>query len=391
MKVILNIEAVRFPLTGIGRYTYELGKALQAQPDITQLRFFASGRFVPGLPDMNAGNNADVVGDTTTVRLNAVKRWVQQNPLALRVYQQLSGLLRTNGLKGSEDCIYHGPNFFLPKFAGPKVATFHDLSPFTWAHCHEPAKVQYLQKELSNTLRCADRLITDSEFTRQELAAFSGISADRIHAVPLAAAAEFYPQPAQELQPLLQKYGLTYQGYTLFVGTIEPRKNIATLLQAYEQLPMSVRQRWPLILTGYEGWNSADIHTRMQRAGQQGWCKYLGYLPAHELPGIFSGARLFAFPSHYEGFGLPVLEALSSGVPVVCSNSSSLPEVAGGVALLHTPEDVDALRQYLLQGLEDESWRIQAVTNGLAHAEKFSWQRCAAETVQVYNKLATEF
>lgn len=105
MKVILNIEAVRFPLTGIGRYTYELGKALQAQPDITQLRFFASGRFVPGLPDVNAGNNADVVGDTTTVRLNAVKRWVQQNPLALRAYQQLSGLLRTNGLKGSEDCI----------------------------------------------------------------------------------------------------------------------------------------------------------------------------------------------------------------------------------------------------------------------------------------------
>lgn len=391
MKVILNIESVRFPLTGIGRYTYELATALEAQLDITQLRFFASGRFVSGLPDMGAEGIEDVSGDAATISLNALKRWVQRYPLALRAYQQLSSLLRTNGLKGSEDCIYHGPNFFLPRFAGPKIATFHDLSPFTWAHCHEPAKVQYLQNELSNTLKYADRLITDSEFTRQELAAFSGISADRIHAVPLAAAAEFHPRSAAALQALLQKYGLTYQGYTLFVGTIEPRKNIVTLLQAYEQLPMTVRQRWPLILTGYEGWNSADIHARIQRAEQQGWCKYLGYLPAHELPGIISGARLFAFPSHYEGFGLPVLEALSSGVPVVCSNSSSLPEVAGGAALLHTPEDVDSLQQCLVKGLEDDSWRSEAVVKGLAHAETFSWQRCAAETVKVYNKLVAKF
>lgn len=384
LKVILNTESVRFPLTGIGRYTYELAAALQNVPVIESLRFFSSGRFQAGFPKVE-----DVQGGpSNAVQLGLLKHWVQKSSHAMEAYRLIAGFLRSDGLKGNEDFIYHGPNFFLPKFSGPCVATFHDLSPFTWSHCHEKSKVRYMQKELRNTLKRADRLITDSEFTRLELADFSGIPLDRIDAVQLAAGPEFYPRSADNLQSCMNQYGLSYQEYTLFVGTIEPRKNIVTLLEAYNGLPSAVRQRWPLVLTGYQGWNSADIHARIQRAEQQGWCKYLGYLPAMDLPYIFAGARLFAFPSHYEGFGLPVLEALSSGVPVVCSDSSSLPEVAGGAALLHPAEDVDLLRQYILQGLEDEQWRIQAIADGVAHSARFSWERCAAETMTVYKKLA---
>lgn len=385
MRVIFNVESVRFPLTGIGRYAYELACGLQQQAEIEELRFFASGRFVPELP---AGDSAGPGTErASAVRLNELKRWVQKSPLLMEVYRRLTGVLRTGGLKGMGDFIYHGPNYFLPRFSGPCVATFHDLSPFVWAHCHEPAKIRYMQRELRYTLAHADRLITDSEFTRRELSEFSGIGMERIDAVPLAAAAEFHPRRPETLRPLLQRYGLLYEGYTLFVGTIEPRKNILALLEAYEGLPQGVRQRWPLVLTGYKGWRSEDIHARIHRARQQGWCKYLGYLPAADLPGIFAGARLFAFPSLYEGFGLPVLEALASGVPVVCSNSSSLPEVAGTAALLHHAEDRKQLREHLMRGLEDERWRRQAVAAGLDRARKFSWQRCATETLSVYKKL----
>ncbi|WP_228346244.1 glycosyltransferase family 4 protein [Venatoribacter cucullus] len=388
VNVILNTEAIRSPLTGIGRYSYELAKALQEHPEIDSLRFFASGRFSEALPVAEVLSGDSV--SSKEINLGLIKRWVQKSSLAIEVHRRLLGMVRANGLKGYEDNIYHSPNFFLPRFSGPKVATFHDLSPFTWAHCHEPAKVHYLQTELRNTLQNADRLITDSEYTRQELVSFSGISADRIYAVPLAAAPEFHPRPSAQVQPFLQHYGLSYQGYTLFVGTIEPRKNIITLLQAYEQLPLTVRQRWPLVLTGYHGWNSASIHARIKRAEEHGWAKYLGYLSATDLPYIYAGARLFAFPSHYEGFGLPVLEALCSGVPVVCSNSSSLPEVAGGAGLFHLPEDTDTLQQHLQKALEDQQWRDQAISDGLKHALTFSWQRCAEETTHVYKKLAAD-
>ena len=186
---------------------------------------------------------------------------------------------------------------------------------------------------------------------------------------------------------MLKRYQLEYQGYSLFVGTIEPRKNIVTLLDAYARLPVSVRRQWPLILTGYKGWQSEAIHARIKDAERQGWARYLGFLPAEDLPGLYAGARLFAFPSLYEGFGLPVLEAMSSGVPVVCSDSSSLPEVVGSAALMCAPMDVETLAMNLLKGLEDNIWRTQAVTQGLQQSAGFSWERCAQETIAVYQKL----
>lgn len=270
------------------------------------------------------------------------------------------------------------------------MATFHDLSPFTWSECHDPIKVRYLQKELRKTLDRADRLITGSEFSRHELADFAGVPLERIDTVPLASGTEFCPREEAELWFLLKRYQLEYQGFSLFVGTIEPRKNILTLLDAYEQLPLTLRRRWPLVLAGYKGWTSEQIHVRIKQAEHEGWARYLGFLPADDLPGLFSAARLFVFPSHYEGFGLPVLEAMSSGVPVVCSNSSSLPEVAGGAALLCDPKDVEGLREHLHTGLEDPAWREQARVKGLDHAAGFSWRRCATETIAVYRKLAQD-
>ncbi|MFC6476009.1 glycosyltransferase family 4 protein [Pseudomonas asuensis] len=244
-----------------------------------------------------------------------------------------------------------------------------------------------LWKGISYSLRTASELITDSEYTRRELANYFSWPLDRIHAVPLASSGEFSPRTNAEIEPLLSKYRLQWQGYSLFVSTIEPRKNIETLLAAYSRLPQSLRLRYPLILTGYEGWQNETIMQRISEAEREGWARYLGFLPSSELPLLFAGARLFTFPSHYEGFGLPVLEAMSSGIPVVCSNSSSLPEVAGEAALMCEPMDVDGFTGILMRGLEDNIWREQSVIAGLARAAEFSWARCANETVQVYEKV----
>ncbi|POA32067.1 MULTISPECIES: glycosyltransferase family 1 protein [unclassified Pseudomonas] len=377
MKLILSVEPVRFPLTGIGRYTYELALRLQQNPDITDLQFFAGRRFLPALPTA-----ADESGNGY-----GLKRAVQKNFLAVEAYRLLMPLLRKRALKDHGDFLYHSPNYYLPPFAGRSVATFHDLSPFTWSHCHAPQLVRYLQKELKTTLLRADALITDSEYTRRELAEYFSWPIERIHTVPLASSAEFHPRSADVLRSTLSRHGLEPGGYSLFVGTIEPRKNIETLLDAYSRLPMDLRKRWPLVLTGYHGWRNERIHQRLESARREGWAFYLGFVPSEDLPLLFAGARLFTFPSLYEGFGLPVLEAMSSGVPVVCSNSSSLPEVAGDAALMCEAMDVDTLTGLIHKGLVDEVWRSSAIEQGMQHAAAFSWERCALETLQVYHQV----
>lgn len=380
MKVVLSVDLVRFPLTGIGRYTYELARHLAASPEITDLHYMAGRRFLPSLP-----NASQVSGGK-----HGLKRVVQKLPIAIEAYRRLMPWLKGRALQGHSDFLYHSPNYYLPPFKGLRVATFHDLSPFTWPQCHTPQLGRFLRKEFTQTVQRADRLITDSEFTRQELAAYFDWPLERIDAIPLASSAEFHPRDEAELTPALARYGLQPGCYSLFVGTIEPRKNIGTLLDAYQRLPLPLRTRFPLVLTGYQGWQSEAIHQRLESARREGWARYLGFVPGSDLPLLFAGARLFTFPSLYEGFGLPVLEAMSSGVPVVCSTTSSLPEVAGEAALMCEALDVDALTELIAQGLQDQNWRHAAIDAGLARAARFSWERCALGTLETYRRTVAQ-
>lgn len=374
MKVIVSIDQIKQPLTGVGRYTYELVSELSRLPQIESLRYFRGAGFDTELVRTQGHSG----------RLSHLGRRLLAHYGGVDLYRKISAYRQSRALRGYEDYIFHGASFYLPPFGGRSVVTVHDLSPFSLPACHPPERVRYLSAEVELSLRRASFLITDSEFTRREVSDYFGWPIDKICAIPLAAAAEFRSRGLVELAPPLRRLGLAPGGYSLFVGTIEPRKNIMGLLDAYESLPDAVRRRWPLILTGYRGWNSETIHARIVKAEQAGWARYLGFVPAADLPLILAGARLFIFPSHYEGFGLPVLEAMASGVPVVCSNSSSLPEVAGEVAAMCEPQDVSALCLLISAGLEDEDWRASAMARGLERASYFTWQRCAAETVAAY-------
>ena len=210
---------------------------------------------------------------------------------------------------------------------------------------------------------------------------------NKVEAIPLGVDAAFAPQAPEALAPTLERLGLQPGAYLLCVATLEPRKNISRLIDAFLGLPAPVRTRYPLVLAGAPGWHGEALAERIRDLPRGGQVVQLGYVAQADLPALYAGARLFAFPALYEGFGLPVLEAMASGVPVVTSNCSSLPEVAGDAALLVNPEDTDALRLALAQGLEDDAWRSAARERGLARAAQRSWAQCVARTLALYRSL----
>jgi len=287
-------------------------------------------------------------------------------------------------LRGEAGALFHSPNYFLPPFPGASVATVHDLSHILFPQFHPAARVQYMNLAFPQTLRRANHLITDSESVRHELIQRMAWPADRVTAVPLGVDAAFRPHTPDELQPLMQRLGLRSNEYSLCVGTIEPRKNLDRLLAAYEALPQQIRRSFPLVLAGASGWRSGETHARILRAESDGWLRYLSFVPQDDLPKLYAGARLFVYPSLYEGFGLPVLEAMASGTPVITSNVSSLPEVVGDAALLVDPKDIDQIALALQDLLQNEEKRNIAGKAGLARSKSFTWSKCVDQTVAVY-------
>ncbi|MDD2844641.1 MAG: glycosyltransferase family 1 protein [Rhodoferax sp.] len=382
LDIILGADSISAPLTGIGRYAFALARGLPQHPGVARVRYFALGRWVD-LPQLLQADAAT----TEQAQARTLRSVLAGNRAAVQLFGLLMPPLERLRLRSQGSAIYHSPSFFLPPFAGRTVTTVHDLSHHIYPQFHPATRVEYMQRMLPGSLRRASHVITVSESARQDLITHFGLPPERITAIHLGANPAFRPHSAPELVPALARYCLAPGGYTLFVGTIEPRKNIDRLLHAYEGLPPALRQRTPLVLAGGAGWHSEATHAHMARAAAAGWLHYLRYVPQADLAALYAGARCFAYPSLYEGFGLPVLEAMASGVPVVTANVSSLPEVAGNAALLIHPEDVDALRAALERALQDGPWRQQARAAGLARAATFSWQQCVQRTVAVYQQL----
>lgn len=362
LKVTLWVDALAPQPGGIGRYTLKLCEGLATHPDVRGPIYFGRGRLIddPGsllrseaLPRLRRG-------------LGWWRRWNQQ--------RQLNGTL------------VHGPNYFLPPFAEEGVITVHDLSVLLYPETHPVERVQAFEAEFQHTLGRATHIITDTETVRQEVMRAFSVPADRITAVHLGVDDRFRPFLFTQLLHKLQPLGLQPWRYALCVSTLEPRKKIEKLVDAWRQLPVKLRTEYPLVLAGGAGWSNEALREQIAAAVAEGWLIHLGFVDDDALPQLYAGAAIFAYPSIYEGFGLPPLEAMACGAPVVVSNRSCLPEISGDVARYIDPEDVDSFTAVLQDCLEDKGWRQQAAKAGVERAGAFSWARCIDETVGVYRK-----
>jgi alpha-1,3-rhamnosyl/mannosyltransferase len=282
--------------------------------------------------------------------------------------------------------LYHETNFLPLPNTFPTVATFHDLSVLLYPEWHPADRVAHFEHHLPNTLSQCVHFLTVSEFSRQEVIRTLNIPPERITRVYNGIRSDMRPMAREEVQPVLKKLGLPPR-YLLYLGTLEPRKNILRLLQAYCALPDSLRSQWPLLLVGGWGWRFMEIADYLFNVARHHGVIHLGYVADKYLPAIYNGARALIYPSHYEGFGLPPLEMMACGGPVLTSTAGALVETAGAFSHLVHPENVDEWRDSMARVLRDDDWWRGLRRGVVQAAQKYSWATCARETLQVYRSL----
>ena len=388
MRIILGTDSLQPPLTGIGRYTSEVAARLLAMPEVDELLGFDFGRFhsIPErLGQLAESAMSEDASDPGISLLGRARRAASRSVIATDIYRHLLIPITARSLKADGDALFHSPNFHLPCHPGPSVVTVHDLSHHLFPDYHPRARVRWMNKLVPKSLAASTRILCVSRSTRRDLLELMDVNPGKITITYPGVGQEFIPLPPDNIADILSANDLHADQYLLCVATLEPRKNLDLLIDSYMNLPARARAEYPLVLVGSPGWNCEALLKRVADSADQG-VRWLGFIPQEHLPALYNGARCFVYPSIYEGFGLPILEAQACGTPVVTSNSSSLPEVTSAEALLVDPHDGDELLSALERALDDSAWRQACSASGLIKAAEFSWDRCARETVAVYQQ-----
>lgn len=361
MKIVFDIRSATPHFPGIGRYVRNLGNIIpnQLTPDEQWIMLHEKAQLISWLRE-----------DQQTMTSTA-------SPFSLAQQWQIPPLLRRNGAK-----IYHSPYYLMPYHPGmATVLTVYDVIPI-----HYPETVSRRARMLYKltsilALRTAHTIIAISEATRADFIKAFSVPAEKICTIPLAAEAHFCPQSAAEIQRVRQKYALP-EVFALYFGINKPHKNLLRLVQAWKSTQPA---RWALAIGG--AWDVRYPQAKEQAAENES-ILFLGPIPEADLPGLYAAASLFVFPSIYEGFGLPVLEAMACGTPVICANTSSLPEVGGEAVLYFDPTNVGEIGKALLEATSDVSLRRSLSERGQEQVKHFSWERTAQATIEIYRTIA---
>ena len=391
MNLIFNAEALRPPITGVGHYSYHLLQQFVQGDAVARVHCFNGTQWLDGesqvaatAMQMQSQQGSAGALATSVQALRTAVGWV---PGTKAVYDHLMDRRFSTYAGALSDAVYHETNYILKPYEGACVTTVHDLSHVRHPEFHKPFIVNYLNKHLPRSIARADHVIAVSEVVRREILDHFPVAEDRVSTIYEGVDEAYRPREAAECQSVLAQYGLGYKQYVLMVATLEPRKGIETLLNAWQLLPEQLQEQYPLVLTGSSGWRNSALRDKLEPMLAQGTVKHLGYVPGPHLPPLFSGASVFSYPSVYEGFGLPVLDAMSSAVPVICRAGTSMAEFADGACLLCETAEPEELAEKLSLLLQDEQQRLHWGEHGLRVASGFSWQRCAQQTADIYRKV----
>ena len=368
---------------GIGRYTRELVAALLALESPHQYVLFAATGGI-GRQASNVKHQASSV-EFRTIPIS--DEWMA------RLWHRLRLPIPVEAITGPLD-VFYSPDFVLPptRRSTRTLLTVHDLSFLRYPEAFVPKLRRYLERLVPRSIARADVVLADSAATQADIVSLLGAPPDKVQVLYSGVHPCFRPEAEPgERERLQARYGIGDRPYVLSVGTVQPRKNYVRLIKAFTRLqtckPANLQTCKPanlqLLIAGGRGWLYQGILAEAEKHPDR--VRLLGFVDEADLPALYRNAALFAFPSLYEGFGLPVLEAMACGVPVVCSDASSLPEVAGDAALLVDPHDEDALAEAMARALEETDLRREMITRGLAQAARFTWERAARQLVGMFD------
>jgi glycosyltransferase involved in cell wall biosynthesis len=383
MHVGLEATTLRSPqLGGVWRYTDSLIRALGRAPASHRYSLLFLNAFKPWarVPPPNVSS--------PTMRL------VQVSSVSNLLFTFFVPMLARTGRGATVESflgpvdVFHSVNAaVLPQRKGRRVVTVHDLTCLHFPQFHPWTRRTLFRLGIRRAARLADAIIVPSSATKSDLVARFPATEPKIHVIPEAHGEQFLPLSPTATTRVIGQYGLQYRDYLLFAGNVEPRKNLLAVIEAYNRLRRRVGSAPCLAIAGGEGWKNRPIHHAAAASPFAGDIRFLGRVTDAELPALMNGALAFVYPSLYEGFGLPPLEAMACGTPVITSNRSSLPEVVGAAALLVDPGDTGELADAMARIVDDEPLREDLRERGLKQAQSFSWDETARMTVRVYESV----
>jgi glycosyltransferase involved in cell wall biosynthesis len=369
---VFAIDVTSVPLlpTGVGNYILQLVIALAPQVKEDGSRLHVFGR--------SDQRDLDELKETAFIDCGAMNR------LQRMIFEQtvLPGLIVKHSIS-----LLHSPNYSIPFFASCKrVCTIHDLTCFLYPQRRKLLHGMYFRHMIRYSAYHADLVITVSENTANDLRCLFSNSNVPVRTIYQGYNRMFRKMDVVQTEGILSQLGLEHP-FFLFVGTIEPSKNIERLIDAFRLFSCNAKRPFELIIVGKRGWDVKTIFRAIEKVSVSCRVRYLGYIDNEKLRALYSGARAFIYPSLYEGFGLPPLEAMSCETPVACSNASSIPEAVGDAAILFDPLDVNSIAAALHQISNDETLRSDLIRKGRKRLEMFAWHDSARKVLSIYHEV----
>lgn len=372
MKIGIDARAARwYRGTGIGTYTYQLIYNINLIDKLNRYLLFLPDENVS---DLNPGDNIDV-------RLISEDRkenfWEEID---------IPNLLTDTGID-----VYHVPQngIGLPKEKNcPFVVTLHDVIPYKMPETVGPQYLDIYRREIPEIIPACDGIITVSNYSKQDIAKTLNFPEDKIFVTHLAAEDIYYPRNKEQCRDYIEKkYGIKDK-FILYVGGFSPRKNIKGLIQSFSLIKNKLKGEYKLVILGKKGRSYYDYRDLAYSLNLKEDVLFPGYVPMDDLPIFYNAADIFCYPSFYEGFGLPPLEAMACGTPTISANTTSIPEILGEDSIYIDPSDVEDMALKLLNLIEDRRLHSEMVFKGLRRSSRYSWKKTAVETIQVLREIA---